>query len=131
MIQAGTLVKVVDKTGVTIGQCIKVVGPHKKRIAYIGDVIIMSVKRLNPKKFKNMKWFRRKRYLKGTLHRALVLRSKVPFCRVTGVFIKFNENSVVIVNKRTVPLSNRVFGPVLKELCLRWPSLGCVSRFMI
>lgn len=55
MIQAGTIVKVVDKSGITLGQCIKVVGPHKKRIAYIGDVIIISVKQLNPKKFKNVK----------------------------------------------------------------------------
>lgn len=119
MIQAGSILKVVDKTGVTLVQCIKVIGPYKKRIAFLGDVIIVSVKRLNPKKFKNVKWFRRKRYLKGTLHRALIIRSKVNYCRTPGVFIRFNENSVVIVNRRVVPLSNRVYGPVLRELCTR------------
>jgi large subunit ribosomal protein L14 len=78
-----------------------------------------------------MKWFRRKKYLKGTLHRALVIRSKVNYCRVPGVHVKFTENSVVIVNKKKVPLSNRIYGPVLKELCYRLPSIGCITRFMI
>jgi len=131
MIQVGTIVKIVDRTGVVLGMCIKVVGPYKKRIALIGDVIILSVRRINPKKFKKMKWFRRKKYLKGTLHRALVIRSKVNYCRVPGVHVKFTENSVVIVNKKKVPLSNRIYGPVLKELCYRLPSIGCITRFMI
>lgn len=131
MIQVGSILKVVDKTGVVLVQCIKVIGPHKKRIAFIGDVILVSVKRINPKKFKKMKWFKRKKYLKGTLHRALILRTKVNYCRLPGVFIKFGENSVVIVNKRKVPMSNRIYGPVLRELCTKLPSLGCVTRFMI
>jgi ribosomal protein L14 len=50
---------------------------------------------------------------------------------MSSVFLKFNENSVVLVNKRAVPVSNRVYGPVLRELCMRLPSLGCVTRFMI
>ena len=131
MIQVGSILKVVDKTGVTLVQCIKVIGPYKKRIAYLGDIIVVSVKRLNPARFKNVKWLRRKRYLKGTLHRALIIRSKVNYCRVPGVFIRFNENSVIIVNKKVIPLSNRVYGPVLRELCTKWPSLGCITRFMI
>ena len=65
------------------------------------------------------------------MHRALVIRSKVNFLRVCNIYIKFNENAVIIVNKKNVPISNRVYGPVLRELCMRWPSLGCVSRFII
>lgn len=41
------------------------------------------------------------------------------FIRLSGLFIKFNENTVVLVNKRTVPVSNRVYGPVLRELCMK------------
>jgi len=131
MIQVGTILKVTDKTGVSLVRCIKVLGPYKKKIAYLGDVILVSVKHINPKKFKNMKLFKRKRFLKGTIHRGLIIRTKINYKRSNGVFIRFNENSVVLVNKKSVPISNRVYGPVLIELCRKLPSLGCVCRYMI
>lgn len=131
MIQVGSVVKVCDKTGVVLGVCIKVLGHAKKRVAVLGDVIIIAVRRINPKKFQNVKLFRRKKFFKGTLHRALLVRTKINYCRIVGLFIRFNENSVVIVNKKVVPVSNRVYGPVLRELCMRLPSLGCVTRIMI
>lgn len=131
MIQDGTIVKVCDKTGVVLGICIKVLGHTKKRIALLGDVIIISVRRINPKKFHKVKLFRRKKFFKGTMHRALVIRTKVNYSRVPGLFIRFSENSVVIVNKRIVPISNRVYGPVIRELCMHLPSLGCITRVMI
>ena len=79
MIQVGSILKVCDKTGVVLVQCIKVLGSSKKRIAKIGDVVIVSVQHINPRKFKNVKLFRRKKFIKGTLHRGLVVRSKVNF----------------------------------------------------
>lgn len=100
MIQLGTLLKVSDKTGVVLVQCIKVFGSSKKRIAYIGDVVLVSVQRINPKKFHNVKLFKKRKFFKGTLHRGLIIRSKVNFCRSSGVFIRFNENSVVLVIKK-------------------------------
>lgn len=51
--------------------------------------------------------------------------------RLAGIFVRFNENSVVLVNKRIVPISNRVSGPILRELCMRFPSLGCITRLLI
>lgn len=131
MIQVSSLLKVVDKTGITSVKCIKVLSTIKNRIACIGDVIVVSVYRLNPKKFHKVKLFKKKKFLKGTLHRGLILRSCVNFKRMSSIFLKFNENSVVLVNKRVVPVSNRVYGPVLRELCMRLPSLGCITRFMI
>lgn len=131
MIQVGSILKVCDKTGVVLVQCIKVLGSSKKRIAKIGDVVIVSVQHINPRKFKNVKLFRRKKFIKGTIHRGLVIRSKVNYQRMLGVYIKFDENSVVLVNKRFIPISNRVYGPVLRELCMRFPSLGCITRLMI
>ena len=100
MIQLGTILKVSDKTGVVLVQCIKVFGSSKKRIAYIGDVVLVSVQRINPKKFHNVKLFKKRKFFKGTLHRGLVIRSKVNYCRSSGVFIRFNENSVVLVTKK-------------------------------
>lgn len=76
MIQVGTILKVCDKTGVKTVQCIKVLGSYKKRIAYIGDIIIISIVSINSKKFLNMKSFKKKRFLKGTLHRGLIVRIK-------------------------------------------------------
>jgi len=52
------------------------------------------------------------------MHRALLIRSKVNFPRFPGIFVKFFENCVVLVNRRVVPISNRVYGPVLKEFCM-------------
>lgn len=131
MVQVGTILKVCDKTGVSLVKCIKVLGPIKKRIAFIGDVILVSVRHINPKKFVDMKLFKRKRFLKGTIHRALVVRSKKNYKRANNVFIKFNENAVILVNRKKVPISNRSYGPILIELCRRIPSLGCISRKMI
>lgn len=131
MIQAGTMLKVCDKTGVILVQCIKVLGFAKRRIACLGDVVIVSVQRINPKKFQKVKLFKRKKFFKGTLHRGLIVRSKVNFSRLPGVLLRFNENAVVLVNKRKVPISNRAYGPILRELCTRVPSLGCITRFMI
>jgi len=131
MIQLGTMLKVTDKTGVVLVQCIKVFGPLRKKIAYLGDIVLVSVKKINVKKLTSLKAKKRRKYRKGSLTRALVVRTKVNFCRAPGVFIKFDENTVVLVNKKVVPVSNRVYGPVLKELCMKWPSLGCITRFVI
>lgn len=131
MVQQGSILKVCDRTGVILVQCIKVFGPSSKRIASLGDVILVSVKKFNPRKFQSSKTKKKKKFLKGSLQRALVVRTKVNFQRVSGIYIKFDENTVVLVNKKVVPISNRVFGPILKELCMKWPSLGCVTRFII
>lgn len=100
MIQSGSVVKVCDKTVVVLGICIKVLGHAKKRVALLGDVIVIAVRRINPKKFQKVKLFRRKKFFKGTLHRALLVRTKINYCRVAGLFIRFNENSVVIVIRK-------------------------------
>jgi large subunit ribosomal protein L14 len=99
MIQVSTLLKVVDKTGITEVKCIKVLSTIKNRIATVGSVIIVSVHRLNPKKFKKIKLFKKKKFFKGTLHRALVIRSCFFYKRLPSIYITFNENSVVIVIK--------------------------------
>jgi len=131
MVQAGTILKVTDKTAVVLVECLKVFGPIRKRIAYLGDVVLVSVKKLNVKKLSIQKTKKRRRYSRGSLSRALLVRSKINFCRIPGIFIKFDENAVVLVNKKTIPVSNRIYGPILKELCMKLPSLGCIARHII
>jgi large subunit ribosomal protein L14 len=131
MIQLGTVVKVTDKTGAVLAQCIKVLGSTGKRIAYVGDLIMVSIRWLNAKRLARAKERHRKRYSKGTIHRGLIVRSCKNARRFTGILVRFNENAVVFVNRKVVPVSNRVYGPVLHEFCTRWPSLGCVTRCII
>lgn len=130
MIQVGSILKVTDKTGVMFAQCIKVLGSSKSRIAYLGDIVIVTIIRINPRKFVNAKDRWKQRFLRGTIHRGLLIRTKVNFCRTPGIFLKFTENTVVLVTRQGVPVSNKVYGPVLLELCKKWPSLGCVSNYM-
>jgi large subunit ribosomal protein L14 len=123
----GTILKVSDKTSVVLVQCIKVLKSYKNRIAKLGDVVLVSVQWINTKRYALLKARFKKRYLKGTIHRALVIRTKVNFCRSTGIYLKFNENCVVLITKTIVPVSNRIYGPILREMCMRWPAIGCVS----
>lgn len=76
MIQPGTILNVCDKTGVVLVRCLKILGSAKRKFASLSDVILVSVQRINPKKFQNVKLFRRKKFFKGTLHRALLLGQK-------------------------------------------------------
>jgi large subunit ribosomal protein L14 len=129
MIQLGSLLRVSDKTCAVIVQCIKVFCPSK--IAYLGNLVLVSLSWINKKKFARLKLRLQQKFLKGSLHRGLLIRSKMYFVRSNGIRIKFDENTVVLVTKNVVPVSNRVYGPVLREFCERWPSLGCVSNCII
>jgi len=131
MVQLGSILRVTDKTCVVLVQCIKVLGISTKKIAFLGDIILVSVQWINSKKFLLLKARMQKRYLKGSIHRGLVIRSKMNFQRIPGIFLKFDENAVVLITKNVVPVTNRVYGPVLREMCMRWPSLGCVTSCMI
>lgn len=129
MIQVGTVFSVADKTSVVMGRCIKVL--KGKKWAKLGEMVLLSVEGLDPNRARFLKPRVRKRFGLGSIHRALVVRSRVNYCRYPGAFLKFGENAGVIVNKKIVPLSSRTFGPILKEICMRWPSFGCISRCVI
>lgn len=131
MIQVGTIVKVCDKTGIVLGQCIKVLGHTNKRIGCVGDLVIISVKHVNIARLRRLKIAKRKRFYRGTLHRGLIVRTRAQIMRSSSIHLRFDENSVIIVNRKVVPITNRVFGPILRELCMKFPSLGCTTRFMI
>ena len=131
MIQQGSILNVSDKTGVILVQCIKVFGSNKKRIAFLGDVVLVVIKKVIIKSTFKYGVRKRRRFFEGGLSRALLVRSKTNFCRMPGFFIKFNENSVVLVNKKIIPFAKRAYGPILKELCIKTPALGYISRFII
>ncbi|HMO79029.1 MAG TPA: 50S ribosomal protein L14 [Candidatus Paceibacterota bacterium] len=107
MIQPRSIVIIADNTGAKIGRIFKVLGHAGKRYAEIGDVVVLSVQKSEP----------RKQVKKKDVLHAVVIRQKKPFRRKDGSYIRFDENSVVILAKNTKePIANRIFGPVPREL---------------
>jgi len=107
MIQAETWLKVADNSGAKEIECFKVLGGSKRRYARIGDVIVASVKSAEPRA--NIK--------AGDVVRAVVIRQKQAFKRADGSWIRFDENSAVIIDiQNKEPKASRVFGPTVREL---------------
>jgi large subunit ribosomal protein L14 len=106
VIQQETILDVADNSGARSIMCIKVLGGSRRRYARIGDVIKVSVKDAIP----NAK------IKKGEVYRAVVVRTKKETPRADGTYIKFDDNSAVLVNAQNELIGNRVFGPVAREL---------------
>ncbi len=118
MIQLRSALRATDKTAIVKVYCIKVLKSIRDRISIIGEVIIICVNTIDIKNFIKLKARFQKRFKVGTMHRALIVRTKVNLSRLCGIFIKFNENSIVIVSKLIIPLSNKIYGPILREYCM-------------
>ncbi len=107
MIQPETLVNITDNAGGTIGKVFKVLGSAHKRYATLGELVIISVKVASP----------RKGVKKKDVHQAVVVRTRAPFRRKDGSYIRFDDNAVVILEKGKMdPKAGRVFGPIPREL---------------
>ncbi|MEY4602448.1 MAG: ribosomal protein large subunit ribosomal protein [Candidatus Parcubacteria bacterium] len=107
MIQPQSIVKIADNTGAKIGRIFKVLGSSKKRYARIGEMVVLSVQKAEPRKGAKKK---------DVLY-AVVVRQKAPFRRKDGSYIRFDENAVVIVQKeKKEPVAGRVFGPIPREI---------------
>jgi large subunit ribosomal protein L14 len=106
MIQAETKLQAADNSGAKKLYCIRVLGGSGRRYAGIGDVIIVSIKEAIP----NAK------VKKGDVMRAVVVRTKKGFRRPDGSYIRFDDNSAVLINQQGEPIGTRIFGPVAREL---------------
>jgi len=106
MIQVQTELNVADNTGARIVECIKVLGGSKRRFASIGDNIVVSVKEAIPNG----------KVKKGSVHKAVIVRTKKPIHRNDGSKVKFDTNAVVITDEKGEPIGTRIFGPVTREL---------------
>ena len=109
MIQVQTELNVADNTGARRVECIKVLGGSKRRYASIGDSIVVSVKDAIP----NAK------VKKGSVHKAVVVRTKYSIFRNDGSTVKFDDNAVVLTDENGEPIGTRIFGPVTRELRLK------------
>lgn len=108
MIQTGTILTVIDNSGARKVRCLKVLKGYRKRYAFIGDVIVVAVKRLRRKRRIHS------RVLKGDIVKALIIRTKVGLVSFYNERLSFNENSVVLLNKQNKLIGTRIFGPIPK-----------------
>ena len=106
MIQIRSILTVADNSGAKRASCIKVVGASNKNFAAVGDVIVVSVKESIPEA----------KVKKGEVARAVVVRTVKPIKRPDGSYIRFDDNSIVLITKDNEPVGTRIFGPVAREL---------------
>jgi large subunit ribosomal protein L14 len=106
MIQVQTMLDVADNTGAKRVMCIKILGGSRKRYATIGDVIVVSVKEATPNSAVK----------KGTVNKAVLVRTAKEVRRPDGSYIKFDRNAAVLINNQGEPMGTRIFGPVGREL---------------
>jgi large subunit ribosomal protein L14 len=106
MIQIYSRLKVADNTGAKSIMCIHVSGGSGRRYAYIGDVIVASVKQAMPRGMVN----------KGDVVKAVVVRTTRSYRRRDGSYIRFDDNAAVILTDQNNPKGTRIFGPVAREL---------------
>ena len=109
MIQVQTELLVADNTGAKRVECIKVLGGSKRRYAGVGDLIVISVKEALPNG----------KVKKGSVHKAVVVRTKKEIFRKDGSKGQFDSNSVVLTDETGEPIGTRIFGPVTRELRFR------------
>ncbi len=106
MIQMQTKLTVADNSGAKEVACIKVIGGSKRRYATIGDIIIVSIKEALPNS----------KVKKGDVAKAVVVRTVKQTRRPDGTYIRFDDNSAVLINAAKEPIGTRIFGPVAREL---------------
>jgi large subunit ribosomal protein L14 len=106
MVQMGTVLEVADNSGARKVVCIKVLGGSRRRYATVGDVIVVAVREAIPNS----------KVKKGEVARAVIVRTHKEISRDDGSYIRFDDNSAVLVDNQREPVGTRIFGPVAREL---------------
>jgi len=106
MIQSFTNLTVADNSGAKSVMCFKVLGGSKRRYAGLGDIIVVSIKDALPTS----------KVKKGSVMKAVVVRTKKEVSRPDGSYIRFDDNAAVLLNNNLEPVGTRIFGPVAREL---------------
>jgi large subunit ribosomal protein L14 len=117
MIQVESFLNVADNSGAKLVQCIKVLGGTHRRYAGIGDIVVVAVKEALPTS--NIK--------KGTVEKAVVVRTHKEYRRPEGTYTRFDDNACVIIDAALNPKGKRIFGPVARELRERSEFMKIIS----
>lgn len=106
MIQMKSILDVADNSGARRVVCVKVLGGSRRRYARVGDVIVVAVKEA----------LANSKIAKGSVHKAVVVRTASSISRPDGQSLRFDDNSAVLINASKEPVGTRIFGPVAREL---------------
>ena len=107
MIQMESVLQSGDNSGARLLKCFKVLGGSKRRYATVGDIIVVSIKDAIPNS----------KVKKGTVHKAVIVRTTKEIQRPDGSTIRFDENAAVLIKgKENEPVGTRIFGPVAREV---------------
>ena len=106
MIQAETYLNVADNSGARTVMCFKVLGGSRRRYATLGDIIVVTVKEALPTS----------KIKKGSISKAVVVRTKKEVSRADGSYIRFDDNAAVLLSNNFEPIGTRIFGPIAREL---------------
>jgi large subunit ribosomal protein L14 len=106
MIQMQSHLDVADNSGARRVQCVKVLGGSKRKYASLGDIIVVSIKEAIPTG----------KVKKGDVHKAVIVRTSKEVRRADGTYIRFDNNSAVLIDAKGEPIGTRIFGPVAREL---------------
>ncbi|MCL1826491.1 MAG: 50S ribosomal protein L14 [Candidatus Cloacimonetes bacterium] len=106
MIQVQTVLNIADNSGARRAMCIKVLGGSKRKYASVGDIIVVAIKAASPGG----------KVKKGTVERAVIVRTSKEIRRPDGSYIRFQDNAAVVIDDRYEPKGTRIFGPVAREL---------------
>jgi large subunit ribosomal protein L14 len=106
MIQSFTYLNVADNSGARSVMCFKVLGGTKRRYASLGDIVVVAVKDALPTS----------KVKKGSVMKAVVVRTKREVSRPDGSYIRFDDNAAVLLNNNMEPVGTRIFGPIAREI---------------
>jgi large subunit ribosomal protein L14 len=106
MIQERSILKTADNSGAKIIRCFRVLGGTRRRYAEVGDIIVASVQKAEP----------RKAIKKKDIVRAVIVRQKKAIKRPDGSYVRFDENAAVLIDAKKEPRATRIFGPIPREI---------------
>lgn len=106
MIQNESYLNVADNSGARTVMCFKILGGSRRRYASVGDVIVVAIKDALPTS----------KVKKGTVAKAVVVRTRKEIRRSDGTYIRFDDNAAVLLNNNLEPIGTRIFGPVAREM---------------
>jgi large subunit ribosomal protein L14 len=106
MIQERSILKVADNSGAKTVRCFRILGGSRKKFARFGEIIIASVQAAEP----------RKEVKKKDIVKCVIVRTKMNIRRKGGLYVRFDDNAVVILNAKKEPVGTRIFGPIPREL---------------
>lgn len=131
MIRKNSVVYCVDNTGVKLVKVFQVIGSRHRRKANLGDFVLVVIRARNLKA-KNMQsekqlW----RFRRGSVHRALVVNVNTWYYRPIGIYIRWTQNAIVLVDRHKTPIGSRIYATLTKEFFTKFPALGSICDNVI